>query len=121
MSNVRYRRGETSERPWGRWEVLDTGPGFAVKRITVKPGATLSLQVHHYRSEHWIIVKGTALVTLGKDTFDLGANQSAFIPVETQHRIENPGGDNLEFIEIQYGECLDENDIVRIKDNYGRA
>lgn len=121
MSSVRYRRGETSERPWGRWEVLDTGPGFAVKRITVKPGAALSLQLHHYRSEHWIIVSGTAWVTLGEDTFDLRTNQSTFIPVKTKHRIENPGDDSLEFIEVQCGERLDENDIVRIKDNYGRV
>lgn len=119
-SRVRYERGEADDRPWGRWEVLDTGPHFTVKRITVKPGARLSLQLHHYRAEHWVVVMGTARVTRGDDVFDLKANESTFIPVGTQHRIHNPGDGILEFIEVQYGEILDENDIVRLEDNYGR-
>ena len=91
MDEVRYNRGDSDERPWGRWEVLETGDGFCVKRITVKPGAILSLQLHHHREEHWVIVKGRAVVTRGDETIELARNQCVFIPVETQHRIENPG------------------------------
>ena len=121
MAEVTYRRGDSDERPWGRWEVLDVGDGFAVKRITVKPGAILSLQLHHHREEHWIIVRGKARVTLGSETFDLVRNQSAFIPLETAHRVENPGDEVMEFVEIQVGDKLDENDIVRLEDRYGRV
>ena len=121
MAEVTYRRGESDERPWGRWEVLDVGDGFAVKRITVKPGAVLSLQLHHHREEHWIIAAGRARVTRGREILDLARNDSVFIPVETAHRIENPGKDDLEFIEVQLGERLDEADIVRLEDRYGRA
>ncbi len=121
ISSVRYERGEADDRPWGRWEVLDTGPCFAVKRITVKPGARLSLQLHHFRGEHWIVVRGIARVTRGDEVFDLTANESTFIPVETKHRMENPGDEILEFIEVQCGETLDENDIVRLEDSYGRV
>ena len=120
-SRVRYERGEADDRPWGRWEVLDTGPQFTVKRITVKPGAQLSLQLHHYREEHWIVVVGTAQVTRGDEVFELKASGSTLIPVGTQHRIFNPGEEVLEFIEVQYGEILDENDIVRLEDSYGRT
>ena len=116
---VRYSRGEAEERAWGRWEVLETGPRFAVKRLTVKPGAGLSLQYHHHRAEHWIVVKGTARVTRGEESFDLSANESTFIPVGTTHRIENRGAETVEFIEVQYGELLDEEDIVRLEDSYG--
>ena len=121
MAEVTYRRGEQDERPWGRWEVLDVGDGFAVKRITVKPGAILSLQLHHHREEHWIIAAGHARVTRGRDVIELVRNQSVFIPIETAHRIENPGPDLLEFIEVQIGDRLDEGDIVRLEDRYGRA
>lgn len=116
-----YRRGESDNRPWGRWEVLDVGAGFAVKRITVNPGAILSLQLHHHREEHWIVVAGRARVTRGDETLELARNESVFIPVQTAHRIENPGDGPLEFIEVQVGDRLDENDIVRLEDRYGRS
>ena len=121
MGEVTYRRGDSDERPWGRWEVLDTGDGFAVKRITVKAGAILSLQLHHHREEHWVIVRGRARVTKGDEILELSRNQSVFIPLETAHRIENPGTEPLEFVEIQVGDKLDENDIVRLEDRYGRV
>ncbi len=120
MAEVTYRRGDSDERPWGRWEVLDTGDGFAVKRISVKPGAILSLQLHHHRSEHWVVVRGQARVTRGPETLELGRNGTVFIPVETEHRIENVGEDSLEFVEVQVGDRLDEGDIVRLEDRYGR-
>lgn len=116
-----YEVGAADQRPWGTWRVIDAGPGFAVKRITVKPGAKLSLQLHHGRDEHWIIVAGRARVTRGEETLDLVANQSVFIPVETAHRIENIGSEELAFIEVQYGATLDEADIVRLEDAYGRV
>jgi mannose-6-phosphate isomerase-like protein (cupin superfamily) len=121
MAEVSYRRGESDERPWGRWEVLDAAPGFAVKRISVKPGCLLSLQLHHHRSEHWTIVQGAARVTLGGETYDLAPGQHVHIPAETTHRIENAGEELMEFIEVQYGPRLDEADIVRLEDRYGRA
>jgi mannose-6-phosphate isomerase-like protein (cupin superfamily) len=121
MAEVTYRRGDSDNRPWGRWEVVDTGDGFAVKRITVNPGAILSLQLHHHREEHWVIVRGRARVTCGSEVKDLGRNQSVFIPVETAHRIENPGDETLEFVEVQVGDKLDESDIVRLEDRYGRT
>lgn len=121
MARVVYQRGEADDRPWGRWEVLETGNHFAVKRITVKPGGILSLQLHHHRQEHWVIVTGTARVTRGDETFDLTPNSHVYIPIKTAHRIANPGDEPMEFIEVQYGENLDENDIVRLEDSYGRA
>jgi mannose-6-phosphate isomerase-like protein (cupin superfamily) len=121
MAEVTYRRGDSDERPWGRWEVLDTGDGYAVKRITVNPGAILSLQLHHHREEHWVVVRGRARVTRGDEVRELGRNQSVFIPLETAHRIENPGKGPLEFVEVQVGDRLDEGDIVRLEDRYGRS
>jgi mannose-6-phosphate isomerase-like protein (cupin superfamily) len=121
MAEVTYRRGDSDNRPWGRWEVLETGEGFAVKRITVNPGAILSLQLHHGREEHWIIVKGKARVSRGDEVLELARNAAVFIPLETPHRIENPGEEVLEFIEVQVSDKLDENDIVRLEDRYGRA
>lgn len=116
-----YKRGDHDTRPWGTWEVLDAGEGFCVKKITVNPGGILSLQLHHFRSEHWTIVQGTAVVTLGEDKITVGQNEHVFIPVETKHRIQNDTADEVVFIEIQAGDNLDENDIVRYEDNYGRA
>jgi mannose-1-phosphate guanylyltransferase/mannose-6-phosphate isomerase len=107
-------------RPWGSYETVDEGERFKVKRITVKPGAALSLQMHHHRAEHWIVVTGRALVTVGERQVSLVENQSIYIPVEALHRLENPGDEPLELIEVQSGEYLGEDDIVRFEDNYGR-
>ena len=108
-------------RPWGWYDSVDQGERFQVKRIGVKPGASLSLQKHHHRAEHWIVVKGTAEVTRGSDTFLLSENQSTYIPVGEVHRLRNPGKIELEMIEVQSGGYLGEDDIVRLEDTYGRA
>ncbi|WP_332778383.1 mannose-1-phosphate guanylyltransferase/mannose-6-phosphate isomerase [Polaromonas sp.] len=108
-------------RPWGWYDSIDRGERFQVKRIAVKPGASLSLQKHHHRAEHWIVVSGTALVTKGSETFLLTENQSTYIPIGETHRLENPGKTDLEIIEVQSGSYLGEDDIVRFTDNYGRA
>jgi len=107
-------------RPWGWYDGVDAGERFQVKRIVVKPGGTLSLQMHHHRAEHWIVVSGTAKVTKGNETFLLSENQSTFIPLGTTHRLENPGRVELEMIEVQSGSYLGEDDIVRFEDVYGR-
>jgi len=107
-------------RPWGSYDGIENGPGFQVKRITVKPGASLSLQMHHHRAEHWIIVRGNARVTCDENVFDLAANQSTFIPLGSKHRLENVGAELLELIEVQSGDYLGEDDIVRFEDVYGR-
>ena len=107
-------------RPWGSYDSVDAGERFQVKRIVVKPGGTLSLQMHHHRAEHWIVVRGTAKVTRGDDTFLLSENESTFIPLGTTHRLENPGRVPLEMIEVQSGAYLGEDDIVRFDDVYGR-
>jgi len=107
-------------RPWGAYEGIDVGDRFQVKRITVNPGASLSLQMHHHRAEHWIVVKGTARVTRGDDIFLLTENQSTYIPIGDKHRLENPGTLPLELIEVQSGGYLGEDDIVRFDDRYGR-
>jgi len=108
-------------RPWGSYDSVDQGERFQVKRITVKPGAKLSLQMHHHRAEHWIVVKGTARVTAGDETFLLGENESTYIPMGTTHRLENPGKVPLHLIEVQSGSYLGEDDIVRFEDTYGRG
>lgn len=107
-------------RPWGDFEAIDNGPRYQVKRLTIKPGATLSLQMHHHRAEHWVVVKGTARVTRGEESFLLTENQSTFIPLGVQHRLENPGSIPLEIIEVQSGSYLGEDDIVRFEDRYNR-
>lgn len=107
-------------RPWGWYDSIDMGERFQVKRIAVKPGASLSLQMHHHRAEHWIVVKGTAKVTNGNQVFLLEENQSTYIPIGTKHRLENPGKNDLEMIEVQSGSYFGEDDIVRYKDDYGR-
>jgi mannose-1-phosphate guanylyltransferase/mannose-6-phosphate isomerase len=107
-------------RPWGWYDSIDMGERFQVKRIAVKPGASLSLQMHHHRAEHWIVVKGTAKVTNGDQVFLLEENQSTYIPIGAKHRLENPGKTDLEMIEVQSGGYLGEDDIVRFEDNYGR-
>ena len=115
-----YLVGQRDERPWGTWEIMATSANYAVKRIVVKPGARLSLQRHAFRAEHWIVVGGTALVTRGTETFPVASGEHAAIGLGDVHRIENPGSDELVFIEVQHGERLDENDIERIEDDYGR-
>ncbi|MCC8363950.1 mannose-1-phosphate guanylyltransferase/mannose-6-phosphate isomerase [Lysobacter sp. A6] len=108
-------------RPWGSYDSVDAGEGFQVKRIKVKPGASLSLQSHAKRAEHWIVVRGIARVTRGEDVFDLRANESTYIPIGAKHRLENPAGEMLELIEVQSGAYLGEDDIVRYEDVYGRT
>ncbi len=107
-------------RPWGSYDSIDHGDRFQVKRLVVKPGATMSLQLHHHRAEHWIVVSGTAQITRGEETFLLGENESTYIPVGTKHRIANPGKVVLHIIEVQSGSYLGEDDIVRFEDIYGR-
>jgi len=108
-------------RPWGSYDSIDVGAGFQVKRIKVKPGAQLSLQSHTRRAEHWIVVRGSARVTRDNDVFELHANQSTYIPIGAKHRLENPGTQVLELIEVQSGDYLGEDDIVRYEDVYGRS
>lgn len=108
-------------RPWGSYDSLDMGERFQVKRIMVKPGAALSLQKHHHRAEHWIVVSGTAEVTRNDEVFSLSENQSTYLPVGAVHRLRNTGTEPLELIEVQSGDYLGEDDIVRLEDVYGRA
>ena len=108
-------------RPWGWYDGVDAGERFQVKRICVKPGASLSLQMHHHRAEHWIVVTGTARVTKGEEAFLVTENQSTYIPLGVKHRLENPGIVPLEMIEVQSGSYLGEDDIVRFEDTYGRG
>ena len=107
-------------RPWGSYTVLEEGPGYKVKRVTVNPGGRLSLQLHHQRSEHWVVIAGTARVTCGDQVYELTVGHSTAIPKETRHRLENPGSDTLHIIEVQNGPYLGEDDIVRFHDDYGR-
>ena len=111
----------TVYRPWGSYESVDSGDGFQVKRIIVKPHSKLSLQKHQYRAEHWVVVRGEALVTRGNETFQLSANQSTYIPIGEIHRLENAGAEPLHLIEVQSGTYLGEDDIVRLDDIYGRT
>lgn len=120
MPDMRYHKGEIGERPWGCWEVLETGNTFCVKRIDVLPGARLSLQLHHHRREDWIIVEGIGVVEVDGKSVSITVGDKVHIPQGAAHRISNHGLSNLTFIEIQHGEILDENDIVRIEDDYGR-
>jgi mannose-1-phosphate guanylyltransferase/mannose-6-phosphate isomerase len=108
------------QRPWGSYDGIEKGERFQVKRIVVEPGASLSLQMHYHRAEHWIVVRGTARVTRGEETFLLSENESTYIPIGTKHRLENPGKMPLEIIEVQSGAYLGEDDIVRFEDVYGR-
>lgn len=116
-----HKTHRTVQRPWGTYTILDEGDTFKVKRIVVKPGGTLSLQMHHRRSEHWTVVSGRATVINGEDTLDLGPNQSTFIPVGNKHRLQNQGSEDVVLIEVQYGDYFGEDDIVRFNDIYGRV
>ncbi|BAY14426.1 mannose-6-phosphate isomerase type II [Nostoc sp. HK-01] len=111
----------TELRPWGSFTILEEGRGYKIKRIEVKPGHRLSLQMHHHRSEHWIVVSGTARVTCGDQEILLGNNQSTYVPQCTSHRLENPGVIPLVLIEVQNGEYLGEDDIIRYQDDYART
>jgi mannose-6-phosphate isomerase len=110
----------TEIRPWGSFTTLEEGAGYKIKRIEVNPGHRLSLQMHHHRSEHWIVVSGTAKVTCGDQETILGSNQSTYVPQCTVHRLENPGVINLVLIEVQNGQYLGEDDIIRLSDDYAR-
>lgn len=120
-SRDEHRMHTTDYRPWGHAETLQVGDGFLVKRITVAPGRALSLQMHHHRSEHWIVVRGEAEVVRGDEQFTLTADESTYIPVGTRHRLTNRGPEPLEVIEVQTGSLLSEDDIVRFEDRYARA
>ena len=122
--NERSRAEATAHRkvyrPWGFYDSIDSGERFQVKRIVVKPGAKLSLQMHHHRAEHWVVVTGTARVTNGDDVYLVSENESTYIPIGRVHSLENPGVLPLELIEVQSGTYLGEDDIVRLEDKYGR-
>jgi mannose-1-phosphate guanylyltransferase / mannose-6-phosphate isomerase len=108
-------------RPWGSYQSLDLGDRYQVKRIVVKQGGRLSLQLHHHRAEHWVVVRGTARVTIGDKVQMVHENESIYVPIGTQHRLENPGKIDLELIEVQTGSYLGEDDIERIQDDYNRS
>ena len=107
-------------RPWGHYEGIDLGDRYQVKHLLVRPGRKLSLQLHHHRAEHWVVVQGTARVTRGDEVILLEENQSIYIPLGTKHRLENPGKIDLRLIEVQSGAYLGEDDIVRFDDDFGR-
>ncbi len=119
-SRGEFRLHRTVHRPWGSYTVLEQHERYQIKRITVSPGSKLSLQMHHHRHEHWVVVSGTARITNGDDVFLLYENQSTYIPAGVNHRLENPGVIDLELIEVQNGSYLGEDDIVRFEDDYGR-
>lgn len=119
--SILYKAGDKDTRPWGTWEVVAVGSEYIVKRIVVMPGQQLSLQLHHHRDEHWIIVEGTAEITLDNKVFNAPQNTPIFIGVGQKHRIANRTTTPVIFIEVQTGKTLDENDIVRLEDNYGRV
>ena len=114
-------RLQAAERPWGRWTVLTEGLGYKVKVIEVRPGRRLSLQFHRHRREHWVVVSGRARVVIDDQVVELPPLESAVIPVGAVHRLENPGADPLVVVEVQQGEILSEEDIVRLEDDYHRA
>lgn len=115
-----YKLHRTVSRPWGTYTILEEGPSFKIKRIEVRPGRSLSLQMHHHRSEHWVVVSGMARVVNGDQEQFINRNESTYIPAGHRHRLENPGLLDLVMIEVQSGEYLGEDDIVRFEDAYGR-
>jgi mannose-1-phosphate guanylyltransferase / mannose-6-phosphate isomerase len=121
QDQVESREHLTVERPWGRYTVMQGGPGYKVKQVVVDPGQRLSLQLHHRRAEHWVVVQGQARVTIGDTVSLVLPNQSVYVPVETAHRLENPGAEPLALIEVQTGDYLEEDDIVRLDDDFWRA
>lgn len=121
--NGRYEHQKHREvyRPWGKYDSIDSSERYQVKRITVKPGEGLSLQMHYHRAEHWIVVAGTARVTINDEVRLLGENESIYIPIGAKHCLENPGKIALELIEVRSGAYLEEDDIIRFADKYGRV
>ena len=111
----------SENRPWGSFTVLDEGEGFKVKRISVTPGHKLSLQYHHRRSEHWTVVQGEASVTVGEDIKKVKVNESVYIPLKEKHALANEGEELMQLIEVQVGDYLGEDDIIRLEDRYGRV
>jgi mannose-1-phosphate guanylyltransferase / mannose-6-phosphate isomerase len=121
QEHAAYKLHRTVHRPWGTYTVLEEGSRFKIKRIVVKPGASLSLQMHHHRSEHWVVVSGMAKVVNGENELFVSTNESTYIPAGHKHRLDNPGVVDLVLIEVQSGEYLGEDDIVRFQDIYGRV
>jgi mannose-6-phosphate isomerase len=121
MTEEKTMDQEHGERPWGTYTVLEENRNYKIKRIEVHPGQRLSLQMHHHRSEHWIVVSGTAKVTCGDEESTINVNESTFIPIGKTHRLENPGKIPLVIIEVQSGEYLGEDDIIRFQDDYQRC
>ncbi|WP_326522192.1 phosphomannose isomerase type II C-terminal cupin domain [Leptothoe sp. PORK10 BA2] len=121
ISTITNNSPMSDTRPWGSFTVLEEGKGYKIKRIEVKPGHRLSLQMHHHRSEHWIVVSGTAKVFCGEQEILLCTNQSTYVPACTAHRLENSGVIPLVLIEVQNGEYLGEDDIIRFQDDYART
>lgn len=117
---IQYKLGDKDTRPWGSWKTIDIGEKHIVKRLVILPQQSVSLQMHNFRSEHWIIVEGEADITLGEETKRYTANNHVYIPVKEKHRIANPLQIPLVFIEVQTGDTLDETDIIRFEDKYGR-
>ena len=115
-----YHTSEIGERPWGRWTVLDAGLGFTVKKIEIEPGHRLSLQYHHHRSEHWLVIEGEGLVELDDQTILIKQRSHVHIPLKSVHRVKNTGTNTLIILELQQGGVLDERDIVRLEDDYAR-
>ena len=115
-----FLQNVTEHRPWGSYTILEKGNNFQVKRITVLPGKRLSLQLHKHRNEHWVVVKGAGEATIGDKIIKVQPNENVYIPKLSKHRMANPGGALLEFIEVQTGEYLEEDDIVRFEDDFGR-
>ncbi|MFA3920390.1 phosphomannose isomerase type II C-terminal cupin domain [Ruegeria hyattellae] len=115
-----YLVGQSDVRPWGRWKVVEATPNFTLKTIEVDPGQRLSLQYHNHRSEHWVVVAGRGIVTIGGDTLRVEPGSHVYVPRETKHRIESDDDQKLVFVEVQFGDRLEEMDIVRVEDDYQR-
>jgi mannose-6-phosphate isomerase len=120
MTQEHYHAGQSDERPWGSWKVIEADPAFVVKVIEVKTGERLSLQYHNHRSEHWVVVTGSGKVTIGGDILQVERGTHIYVPRETKHRISNDGDQKMVLVEIQFGERLEEDDIVRVADDYAR-
>ena len=117
----KYLKSEIGERPWGRWTVLDAGHGYTVKKIEIEPGHRLSLQYHHHRSEHWLVIEGEGLVEVDDQTISIKQRSHVHVPLKAVHRVKNTGANTLIILELQQGDVLDESDIVRLEDDYARV